>query len=169
MMNKAAVLAPVAMALLAGAVLPFQATANATIGRMAGHPLWAAFVSLGVSMMVIIPTLALVRAPMPQTAAAVSGPWWLWIGGVLGAIYVAAAASLTPKLGAGGFLVCVVAGQMVAAVLVDHFGLMGLASKPMDLPRIAGVVLILGGVFLVQGSGAKSSAPERPAASLPIR
>ncbi|WP_457329511.1 DMT family transporter [Rhizobacter sp. P5_C2] len=153
MMSKAAVLAPVAMALLAGAVLPFQAAANSTIGRMAGHPLWAALVSLGVSLLVIVPTLALLRAPTPQTTAVLNGPWWLWIGGVLGAIYVAAAASVTPKLGAGGFLVCVVAGQMVAAVVVDHYGMMGLASKPISLQRIAGVALILCGVFLIQGLG----------------
>lgn len=162
-MSKAALLAPMAMALVAGAVLPFQAAANSTIGRLAGHPLWAALVSLGVSVLVIVPTLALMRVSAPITAAAAHGPWWLWIGGVLGAIYVAAAASVTPKLGAGGFLVCVVAGQMVAAVLVDHFGLMGLTSKPINLSRIAGVALILGGVLLIQGTGAKASTPTESA------
>lgn len=157
-MNKAALFAPVALALVAGAVLPFQAAANSMVGRLAGHPLWAALVSLGVSVLVIIPTLALLRVSAPDTAAATHGPWWLWVGGVLGAVYVAAAAAITPKLGAGGFLVCVVAGQMVAAVLVDHFGLMGLATKTINLPRLAGVALILGGVFLIQGPGAKTAA-----------
>lgn len=155
-MSKTALFAPVAMALLAGAVLPFQAAANSSIGRLAGHPLWAALVSLSVSVMVIVPTLVLMRVSAPNTSAAVQGPWWLWIGGVLGAVYVAAAASVTPKLGAGGFLVCVVAGQMVAAVLVDHFGLMGLATKPINFSRVAGVLLILGGVFLIQNAGAKT-------------
>lgn len=158
-MSKAAVFAPVALALVAGAVLPFQAAANSAVGRLAGHPLWAALVSLGVSLAVVVPTLAFLRVAAPNTTAAAHGPWWLWVGGVLGAVYVAAAAAITPKLGAGGFLVCVVAGQMVAAVLVDHFGLMGLASKALNLPRIAGVALILGGVFLVQGPGSKAPAP----------
>lgn len=72
---------------------------------------------------------------------------------MLGAIYVAGAAALTPKLGAGGFLLLVVAGQIIASVLVDHFGLMGLATKPINIAKIAGVVLILGGVFLVQSAG----------------
>jgi transporter family-2 protein len=95
---------------------------------------------------------------------AIQGPWWLWIGGVLGALYVGGAAALTPKLGAGGFLVLVVAGQIIASVLVDHFGLMGLATKPINLAKLAGVVLILGGVFLVQSGG--SVTPTNSAAHL---
>lgn len=152
-MSKLAAFAPVALALVAGAVLPFQAAANAAVGRLAGHPLWAALVSLGVSLLVIVPALAFMRVSAPHTAAAAHGPWWLWIGGVLGALYVVAAAAITPRLGAGGFLVCVVAGQMVTAVLADHFGWMGLASRPIALSHMAGIALILGGVFLIQGIG----------------
>ncbi len=90
------------------------------------------------------------RASAPAVGSALQGPWWLWIGGVVGAIYVGGAAAVTPKLGAGGFLACVVAGQMVVAMLVDHFGLMGIEAKPVNLVRLAGVGLILGGVLLVQ-------------------
>lgn len=153
MNGKAALLAPVFLALAAGAVIPFQAAANATVGRLLGHPVWAALVSLCVSLAVVIPALVVFKAPSPQIQSAVSGPWWLWIGGVMGALYVMAAAFVTPKLGAAGFLVCVVAGQLVVAVLVDHYGGMGLATKPINLWRIAGVGLILAGVYLVQGPG----------------
>jgi transporter family-2 protein len=106
-----------------------------------------------VSSVVVIVALLLLRVPAPDMSKAVQGPWWLWIGGVLGALYVGGAAALTPKLGAGGFLVLVVAGQIIASVLVDHFGLMGLAAKPINLAKLVGVVLILGGVFLVQNGG----------------
>jgi len=151
------------MALMAGAVLPFQAASNANMGRALGHPLWGALVSLGVSTLVILPTLLLIRAPSPNIGQAIQGPWWLWIGGLLGAIYVGAAATLTPRLGAGGFLACVVAGQMVAALLVDHFGLMGLTPKPVNLARIAGVLLILGGVWLVQHASSARTGIVAPA------
>lgn len=87
---------------------------------------------------------------------------------MLGAIYVASAAAFTPKLGAGGFLVCVVAGQMVVSVLVDHFGLMGLGARPVNWSRLAGVALILGGVFLVVQAGpGKAPADKGPAANGP--
>lgn len=152
------------MALLAGAVLPFQAAANASVGRALGHPFWGATTSLLISLAVMVPMLVLAKAPHPNFANAFQGPWWLWIGGVLGAVYVASATALTPKLGAGGFLVAVVAGQMATAVVVDHFGLMGLEPRPINLMRVFGVLLILGGVFLIQSGGAKS----RVAVSEPV-
>ncbi len=144
-------LLPFALALLAGAVLPFQAAANAAVGRALGHWLWGAFTSLTVSSLVVIVALLFLRVPVPDMGKALQGPWWLWIGGVLGAMYVAGAAALIPKLGAAGFLVLVVAGQIITAVLADHFGLMGLGGKPLSLARLVGVALILCGVLMVQG------------------
>ncbi|HDS1708503.1 DMT family transporter [Pseudomonas putida] len=155
---------PVAMALLAGAVLPFQAAGNAAVGRALGHWLWGAFTSLTVSMLVVIAALLIIRVPAPDMGKALQGPWWLWIGGVLGAMYVAGAAALTPKLGAAGFLVLVVAGQIITAVLADHYGAMGLGGKPLSLARVAGVVLILCGVLLVQGPWATASPAHSTAA-----
>ncbi|PYB78452.1 hypothetical protein DMX11_08790 [Pseudomonas sp. LB-090624] len=155
---------PVAMALLAGAVLPFQAAANAAVGRTLGHWLWGAFASLTVSSLVVIAALLVLRVPAPDMGKALQGPWWLWIGGVLGAMYVAAAAALTHKLGAAGFLVLVVAGQIITAVLADHFGVMGLGGKPLSLARLAGVVLILCGMLLVQGNWGAGPAASSTAA-----
>ncbi|HYQ55155.1 MAG TPA: DMT family transporter [Pseudomonas sp.] len=160
MSNKTLLLAflPLLMALIAGAVLPFQAAGNAAVGRALGHWLWGAFTSLTVSSLVVIAALLILRVPMPDLGKALQGPWWLWIGGVLGALYVAGAAALIPRLGTAGFLVLVVAGQILTSVIVDHFGLMGVTSKPISFVRVAGVVLILAGVFLVQGSWATSPA-----------
>lgn len=148
---------PFALALLAGAVLPFQAAGNAAVGRALGHWLWGAFTSLTISSLVVIAALLVLRVPAPDMGKALQGPWWLWVGGVLGALYVAGATALTPRLGAAGFLVLVVAGQIITAVVADHFGVMGLGGKPLNLARLAGVVLILCGVLLVQGTWAAGS------------
>ncbi|QXH44072.1 DMT family transporter [Pseudomonas xanthosomatis] len=159
MFSKAALLAiiPAGLALLAGVVLPFQAASNAAVGRALGHPLWGALTSLLVSTAVVVAALLVLRVSAPNLGKALQGPWWLWVGGVLGALYVAAAAALTPKLGAAGFLLLVVAGQIITSVVVDHFGLMGLAQKPVNLARVLGVLLIIGGVLLVQGAGASAA------------
>ena len=158
MFSKAMILSfiPAVMAFLAGAVLPFQATSNGAVGKTLGHPLWGAIVSLAVSTLVLLPLLCFLKVPAPRLSNALQGPWWLWIGGVLGAVYVASAAAFSPKLGAGGFIVLVVAGQMIAAVIVDHFGLMGLTSRPVTLVRFAGVALILVGAVLIQHAGSAS-------------
>ncbi|WP_409266791.1 DMT family transporter, partial [Pseudomonas sp. KCJK8521] len=138
---------PFALALLAGAVLPFQAAGNAAVGRALGHWLWGAFTSLTVSSLVVIFALLILRVPAPDMGKALQGPWWLWVGGVLGALYVAGAAALTPRLGAAGFLVLVVAGQIITAGGAEHFWGVGVGGKPLSLARVGGgVVLPCGGL-----------------------
>jgi len=115
-----------AVALTAGALVSYQAGANATLGRALGHPLWATFVSLAVSLLVAIPVMLLMRVPVPAVGqAAANLPAWAWLGGVAGAIYVTAALLLTPRMGATNFIVCVVAGQILASLLIDHRSQLG--------------------------------------------
>ncbi|MEI2299373.1 DMT family transporter [Ensifer sp. MJa1] len=139
-----------AAAVFAGAVVPLQAGANATLGRLLGHPLWATVVSLGVSLALVLPMLIAFRAPLPSLAVAFKGPWWLWIGGVAGVIYITAALLLAPKLGAASFIVAVIAGQMVISMMIDHFGLMGFPVKPVNAARLSGLLLIIGGMIVTQ-------------------
>lgn len=148
---------PLLIALLAGAAVPFQAGSNAALGRLLGHPLWAAGVSLLVSLMMLVPALLLMRAPMPQLQNLAQAPWWAWLGGVAGVIYITAALVLTPRLGAAGFIVCVIAGQVLSSLLIDQFGLMGLPEKPVNWPRLLGVAMIVGGMLVVQWGTARSA------------
>ncbi|MFQ6573254.1 DMT family transporter [Pseudomonas sp. UM16] len=145
-----AALLPLAIALLAGAAVPFQAGSNAALGRLLGHPLWATLVSLAVSVLMVIPALLILRAPLPQVAALTQAPWWAWLGGVAGVAYITAALMLTPRLGAAGFIVCVIAGQVVSSLLIDQWGLMGLTQRPVNGLRLAGVGLIVVGMLVVQ-------------------
>lgn len=137
-------------ALIAGAVVPFQSGSNAMLGRMLGHPLWATVTSLSVSLLAVIPLLFLFRAPLPKLAHALQAPWWVWTGGLSGVIFITAALLITPRLGATGFMISVIAGQILVAMLIDHFGLMGLPVKEVNLGRVLGVMMIFGGVMVVQ-------------------
>lgn len=139
-----------AAAIFAGAVVPLQAGANANLGHLLGHPLWATVVSLGASIVFILPVLIAFRAPLPSLAPAFQGPWWIWIGGLAGVIYITAALLLAPKLGAASFIVAVIAGQMAVSMLIDHFGLMGFPVKPVNAARLSGLLLIVGGMVVTQ-------------------
>jgi transporter family-2 protein len=152
---------PMAIALAAGAAVPFQAGSNAALGRALGNPLWATLCSLLVSVLVVVVLMLATRAPVPTLGAAEQGPGWLWLGGVAGVAYVTAALVLTPRLGAASFIVCVIAGQMLASLAIDHHGLMGLPVRPANAWRGAGVALILAGMVVVQIASA--AAPARPA------
>ena len=139
-------------ALLAGAVIPIQAGANATLGRNLGHPLWATLVSLTVSALIGLAVIAWLRVPMAATAVAAKGPLWSWIGGICGLVYVLSAVALAPKLGVTTFMAAVVAGQVVIALMLDHFGLFGLAERAITWPRVLAAMLIVSGVLLLHFS-----------------
>ena len=93
--------------------------------------------------------LAAFRVDWPTREQFSAVPWWAWLGGTLGAAYVATATFTGPRLGALLLLALTVGGQMIASIVVDHYGLLGFAREPVDATRLVGVVLLLGGIFLI--------------------
>ncbi|WER46193.1 DMT family transporter [Cupriavidus sp. WKF15] len=159
-------LLPLTTAMLAGAAIPFQAGANTTLGRGLGHPLWATVASLLVSLAAILPLLWFLKVPLPALPQAVRQPPWMWTGGVLGVFYITTALLMAPRLGAGGFIAAVVAGQVAAALLADHFGLAGFAVRALTPARLAGAALIVAGMVVMQWSSAHDA---RPHAAPPLQ
>lgn len=143
-------MAYILLAVLVGLVLPVQAGVNAQLRLSLGHPLTTAFVSFAVGTLALAAILLLARVPLPSARAASAAPGWHWIGGLLGAAYIAAAVVLAPRLGAATLIASVVMGQMLASLLLDHFGWVGFAQHPIDLPRIAGAALVVLGVVLIR-------------------
>ncbi|MDZ5602626.1 DMT family transporter [Pseudomonas sp. RP23018S] len=153
---------PFSLALLAGSLVPLQAASNAALGRALGHPLWAALTSLIVSLVVLSATILVLRVAQPNVAGALQSAWWLWIGGVCGAVYVAMATFLPARLGVANFILFVMVGQVVAALLIDHFGLLGLTAKPVNLPRVAGVLIIVCGLVVTQWGAGRTPISAQP-------
>ena len=79
-----------------------------------------------------------------------NAPPTAWLGGVLGAFFVASTVILLPRLGVALTFGLVVAGQMLITLFYDHFGLLGLDVKPMSFGRVIGVLLVIGGVILIR-------------------
>lgn len=138
------------MAALSGACLATQAGINAQLGRYLGHPLWATFVSFAVGTLLIIPLLVIWRVPEPALTLASKAPWWIWTGGAIGVFFVTAALMLAPKTGIAAFLAAMIAGQMLASLVLDHYGLIGLPVRPITLTRALGTALIVAGVLVAQ-------------------
>lgn len=146
-----AIWAYVLFGLAAGAMLPFQAGVNAQLAGVLGSPVRAALVSFLVGTLALAAlTLVAFRGSAGGDAKLADMPWWLWTGGLLGAFYVAGAIVVAPRLGAVTLLATILAGQMVASLLVDQFGWVGFAEQPISAGRIAGVALLAAGVALVR-------------------
>jgi transporter family-2 protein len=77
-------------------------------------------------------------------------PWYAWTGGLYGAVFVAVAAFAAPRMGVTFFLMVAIAGQLAMALLLDKVGAFGLAAQEISLQRVAGLLLVLAGAFLVQ-------------------
>ena len=130
-----------------GGVLALQAPINAGLGRSVGQ-IPAALVSFGVGTLLLA---AIVGASGDGggLGSTFDVRWYYLVGGVLGAAYVTAALITVKTIGAGGVAAATIAGQLTTAVVIDRLGILGLERTPLDAWRIAGVLLLFAGTYLV--------------------
>jgi transporter family-2 protein len=137
-------------AFAAGAVLPFQAGINAELADWLNSPVRAAFVSFAGGTLLLAVAAALVFRPVPSAGRLGDAPWWVWLGGALGAFYVLGSIVSAPKLGAATLVALVVAGQALASLIVDNFGWVGFEPKHISAGRLVGLALVGAGVVCVR-------------------
>jgi len=132
-----------------GAILPVQVALNTLLRRYVGEPMQVTFISYLAGTLASLVICFAARYSLPTSAALAQTSWWMWIGGCLGTVYVWSTIFATPRIGAALALALTIAGQMIAALFLDHYGALGLAKHSASPTRIAGVVLVVLGVSLV--------------------
>lgn len=140
-------LASLGLALFIGMLLPLQALINASLGKQTTGPLFASLASFAVGSVVLM-AWWLASRPSLDVSALAKVPWWAWTGGLIGALYVAGATMLIPRMGAAALICMVVFGQVVGSLALDHFGVLH-ARTPIDPLRIVGALLVVAGALLV--------------------
>jgi bacterial/archaeal transporter family-2 protein len=150
-MPAAAVMIPILMVFVAGAMIAIQAPTNAMLARAGGSPVLAALISFAVGTIALF-LVWLGSGNRPGSAAFAGLPSYAWFGGLYGAVYVAVAAFAAPRIGLAALITIGIAGQIAMALLLDHIGALGLPREPVNLGRIAGAVLVIAGVILVRRS-----------------
>lgn len=138
------------LAIFAGVMIPVQTSFNTALGKSLGSPFLSSLAVFVVAAIAVIITIAATKTGLPSLAAIQSAPWWAWLGGLLGGAYIVILIFLTPKLGVGTVTGLVVAGQIIAAVVIDHFGLLNFPVHELSIYRIVGVLMMIGGVILVR-------------------
>ncbi|GAP99974.1 DMT family transporter [Leptolyngbya sp. NIES-2104] len=136
-------------ALAGGAILPVQVALNTLLRRYVGEPMQVTFVSYLAGTLASLVICLLSRYSLPATTSLAQTSWWMWIGGCLGTLYVWSTIFATPRIGAALALALTIAGQMIAALFLDHYGAIGLTKYAASPTRIAGVVFVVLGVSLV--------------------
>ena len=140
----------VAIVVLAGALIATQAGVNSQLARTTGHPVFAATISFLVGSLALVVCSVAVRGAWTGGAALLGAPWWIWTGGLLGAVFVVTTAWLAPILGAATLVSVAIAGQMTFALVLDHFGLVGFPVRGMSAGRALGAGLLVAGVVLIR-------------------
>jgi bacterial/archaeal transporter family-2 protein len=137
------------LGIASGFGLTLQIGMNSKLRTVLQNANTAALISFLVGTTGLIVLLAVTRTPMPARDTLASVPAWAWFGGLMGAFYVAISTVVASQLGTASLLGLALSGQLAMALVVDHFGWLGLPEHPITLTRLAGVALLGVGVWLV--------------------
>jgi transporter family-2 protein len=140
------------LALIAGTCAPTQAGINSRLSMETNSHVLAALISFLVGTIALWIYSTMLRIAWPESHVLSGLPWWIWTGGVLGAFFVAVTIFLAPKLGATTLMASLIAGQMIASLFLDHYGLLGFPLHATSLWRLGGAGLIVAGVMIIRAT-----------------
>ena len=132
---------------LVGGCIALQAPINAGLGKSTGS-FAAATVSFAVGTL-LLGAIVVLSGKASGLGNVAHVQWYYLLGGALGAAYVFSALVLVSRIGAGGVAAATVTGQLTTSVILDQIGFLGLDKQPISAARIAGIVLLLGGTYLI--------------------
>jgi len=138
------------LAVLAGVMMPTQAAINNKLAGDVGSPILAAFVSFVVGTLALFVYILATGVPISNLSSLKNASIISWMGGILGAFFVASAVILVPRLGVALTFSLIIAGQMLITLVLDHYGFLGIPVKEISFQRLLGVALIIGGVVLIR-------------------
>ncbi len=135
--------------IIVGALLPWQPVINSRLSFEIGSTLWASFISfLGGAF--VLGLIVLFQGQLSERIQKlITLPAWMMSGGVLGITFVLASIILVPRIGATSLTATFVCGQLAMSLAMDHFGLAGLNTRPIDATRLLGVILLFVGLLLI--------------------
>ena len=135
------------IALTAGVALATQSAINTQLAKaMSGEAVIATFISFAVGTIVLF-FIAWVKTDLWGNLSTVpSQPWWKLIGGILGAVIVFTTVLLAPKLGITAMLFFIIVGQLITAATIDHFGLIGMPIREVNITKFIGLIIVAFGL-----------------------
>ncbi|MGE4291234.1 MAG: DMT family transporter [Desulfovibrio sp.] len=139
----------VLIAVVAGVLVPLQAGINVRLKQAVGDPVLSAMISFAVGTLALA-AWCFASRPVVAALSGARGPWWMWLGGFMGAFFVAATILLAEKVGAGAMLAWIIASQLAAGMLLDHYGALGYVVREISPLRLLGACLLVAGAVLVQ-------------------
>ena len=143
----------VLLPLAGGALIAAQAPINARLRLILASPVGSALVSFLIGTALLLLAVAIVGQGGPTVSGLGGGPWWAYLGGACGAVFVVATLLAAPHVGVTATFVAVIAGQLTAAALIDRFGWLGQEAIPLSTERVAAIGLLVVSLVLLVREG----------------
>ncbi len=138
------------LAVIVGFALPIQGALGARLGGLLPDPMYSAFISYMGGLLTCMVVLLIRQPILPQIHEIASINWYLFLPGVLGAIFVSSMVYLIPHIGVANMLVAAIIGQLLMSMTLDHFGAFGNPILRIDGMRLLGALLLLAGLICIQ-------------------
>jgi transporter family-2 protein len=142
----------IVLVVAAGSLMPVQIAINSRLREAIGSPVASALVSflVGTTALLVVMLLGGLGGKGTGFPGFATAPWWAFLGGLCGAIYVCLSIIALPRLGAAVIIAAAVLGQQVASMILDSSGWLGVPRVPLTGARLAGTLLLFVGVWLLQ-------------------
>jgi len=131
--------------LAGGVAVGLQGPMASMIGQRLGIFESVFIVHLGGALIALLPLVFYGGGKLTQWR---SVPWYVLGAGIFGLVVIGAISYMIPRVGVAASITTIVAGQLLVSMLLDHFGLLGAAERPLDLTRVLGMAVVLVGVWL---------------------
>ncbi len=138
--------------LLIGMGVIIQSGANTQLREIVGNPFMAALISFasGTVVLILINLFTGFQSQGLSLQNIQRSSWWMWTGGMLGVFFICSVIFMAPKVGPTKLFGLIIASQLIFSVVVDHFGLLGFTEQPINIKKLLGVLMLIGGSFLIQ-------------------
>lgn len=137
------------LTLAAGCTSTLQSASNQMLQKNLAAPFWTVAIIAFITCIISLAIPLAMGERFPSFVRMSQAPWWTWLGGAFGVMFVVATVLAPPRLGAGVFVALLVTSSTIASVLLDHFGWLGFEIRPATWGRIMGALLMIAGVALV--------------------
>jgi transporter family-2 protein len=135
--------------ILAGVAITVQSGINSQLRTAIQHPVMAAFISFLVGTVALAILLLFSKAAYPSLDQYTTISWYKFTGGLFGVFVVTVTLLSVAEIGAANMFVLLIAGQLITALLMDHFGVLGMRANPINLQKFVGILLLVCGAYIV--------------------
>ena len=140
----------ISTAFITGSLIPLQLVFNAQLGAITKSPYSATLIVFVIGLLAMVLVVLVLRPAFPTLQELANAPPTVFLGGIIAAFYMVATIFVAPKLGVGLTTALILCGQLVMALLLDHLGAFGNSQVSLNLWRVAGVLMMLGGVLAIK-------------------